>query len=132
MFNPLPYVLLFLIFLTPYEKIIDKVYCPQEYFWDVETYGISYLLKDQLKSPETNKKLNLCYKSYQVPLWFYIDQLKKKQVECTFADWTKLKIGDTVYVSESEIMNHIEGAYKTDTLKMPKNVKRYIILDTLQ
>jgi len=129
-FNTAPYIFLFIVFLSPYEKIIDKVYMPKEYDWDKEFYQVSYFLKDAVKSKRSVKDHYLCYDGYRAHLLFYVNILNEKNQNVGFKDWHNLQSGDRIIASQSNVQADIESKYSYELIGVVNNIKEYKIAGT--
>ncbi len=128
-FNIIPYVFLFAVFLSPYEKIIDKVYKPVEYDWDKEFYQISYFLKGAANSKHSIKDHHLCYEGYNAHLLFYVNILNDANQNVDFKDWNNLQAGDMIIASQSNVQAVIENSYSYELIGAVNNVKESVVSD---
>jgi 4-amino-4-deoxy-L-arabinose transferase-like glycosyltransferase len=126
-FNVIPYIFLFVVFLSPYEKIIDKVYKPKEHDWDKEFYQISYFMKQAVSNKYSIKDHYLCYDGYNAPLLFYVNILNDANQNVDFKDWNNLQSGDKIIASQSYVRWFIETYYSYELLGAVDNIKLYKI-----
>lgn len=129
-FNIIPYVFLFIVFLFPYEKIIDKVYIPKEYDWERDFYQISYYLRDAVKLKHSVQNHYLCYEDYYAHLLFYVNILNDNNQCVSFKDWHDLQAGDMIIASQSDVQENIEENYSFEITDSFQNVKKYKIHGT--
>jgi 4-amino-4-deoxy-L-arabinose transferase-like glycosyltransferase len=125
--NGAPYILVFIIFLHPYEQIIDKVYCPKEYDWDKEYYSLSHYLQDAVKSDKPIINQVVCNEGYSPHLLFYMDILNDRRQSIRFKHWSDLKSGELVVVSQRSMQDSIENHYNVQFEKCFQYVKKYRI-----
>ena len=110
-FNIIPFVFLFVIFVSPYEKIINKVYLPKEYEWDKNFYEISIYLKESLKSKHSVQNHFLCYDGNNTHILYYVNLLNDKNQNINFIDWKNLKNKDLIIASQANVQEEIEKNY---------------------
>lgn len=126
-YNVIPYVFLFAVFLSPYEKIIDKIYFPKEENTHQEFYQLSYFVKDAVDSKHSVKDYYLCYQGYPAHLLFYVNLLNDANQNVSFKDWNNLQPGDKVIASQLNVQEVIEDKYLYQLIDSVKNVKQYKI-----
>lgn len=126
-YNVLPYVFLFVVFITPYEKIIQKTYAPVEYSWDVEFYKLSYFLKNAVKHERSVANQYLCYDGYMAHLKWYINLLNDDKQPISFKDFHGLVVGDKIITSQKHVQDYIEQNYITQQISNDNNIKTYMI-----
>lgn len=125
--NILPYIFLFLVFYNPYQQTLDKVYFPKEYDWDVETYKLSYFLRDALKGRHDIDGHIIFLKGHKSHLQLYQHMLNAKGSNIVITENPEFKAGDKVMVSQSETESIITSQYETDLLMADGNLKSFVI-----
>lgn len=125
--NIIPYVFLFVLFISPYEKMINKVYYSHEYEWDRNFYEISNYLKKAVKKELSIKNNYLCYTGYNAHLLFYVNILNDNKQNVSFKDWNSLMPENIVIASQTEVQSEIEKNYNYELLSDWHNVKKYKI-----
>jgi len=88
--NIIPAAFVFLVFMIPYSKIIDKVYKPKE-LEGVEEYSFMRHLQKGLQGIEDLNNYLVCYGAGKTPAIFYVQD---KGVKIDFADYKKLSAGN--------------------------------------
>ena len=126
-FNIIPIVFLFAIFVSPYEKIINKIYLPKEYEWDKIFYEISVYLKDALKSNHSVQNHFLCYSGCNTQLLFYVNLFNDKKQNVNFIDWKNIKDGDLIIASQTNVQDEIEKNYFFEITENFQSIKKYKI-----
>jgi hypothetical protein len=126
--NSTPYLFVFIVFLTPYEKIIDKVYYPTEYDWDREFYSMSYYLQDAVRSNKPIGNQIVCNEGYSPHLLFYMDILNDRKQSIHFKHWKDLQVGELVIVNQPIIKKEIEANYLVSVEQSFQYVNKYRIL----
>jgi 4-amino-4-deoxy-L-arabinose transferase-like glycosyltransferase len=126
--NSTPYLFVFIVFLTPYEKIIDKVYYPTEYDWDREFYSMSYYLQDAVRSNKPIRNQIVCNEGYSPHLLFYMDILNDRKQSIHFKHWKDLQVGELVIVNQPIIKKEIEANYLVSVEQSFQYVNKYRIL----
>jgi 4-amino-4-deoxy-L-arabinose transferase-like glycosyltransferase len=117
-------VCIFLIY--PYEKIIKKVYHPQEYEWDT-MYPISELLQDALHKKTSLNNHVIVYTDYDQHLKVYTDVLKDKGQHIVYRKPEELVKGDTAIASEEKVFKTIESTHHFEIIRNDRGVKIYVI-----
>jgi len=131
-FNIIPYVFIFIIVLSPYQKIIGKVYCPKESEVEEGYYQFSHFLQDAVKSRHSIKNYCVCFQDYNAHLLFYVNILNDRNQNITFKHSKNLLSGDLVVASQDGVKEYIENNYIFETTGNYKSVKKYKILGEKQ
>jgi len=126
-YNIIPYVFLFIVFLSPYRNTIDKIYLPQRKVLERDFYNISIYLKDAVRNIHAVKNHKICYDGYIAHLQFYINILNQRGENIVFADCENLQQDDFVIASQIAMQQFIENNYHVSEIKNHENVKTYII-----
>lgn len=95
-FNILPYVFVFLFFVSPYSDIISKIYFLKEFEWANERYAMSYFLKDMVQGNKMPDTQLIVHEGYDPHLLFYIYQLEEKGIAMKLVVKEELQPGDRV------------------------------------
>lgn len=125
--NLVPFLFLFLVFVKPYELIIEKTYKPIETKEWEEFYEISYFLKDATKGKYNLNNQFLLYDGYDVQLLFYIHILNDKGIKIARKDWKKLVSGDVVITNQNQIKEYLKKTYNCKLLESHGNIEVYQI-----
>jgi hypothetical protein len=129
-YNITPFLFLFLIFITPYQKIFAKTYMPKAYGWNNrDFYEISYYLKDAICGKRDVNGQFVLYDGYKTHLLFYLKILNDKGVRIAFKNWEKLEKGDSVITYQNNVKQYIEEHYSFDVISREGNVVNYKIND---
>lgn len=126
-YNIVPFLFLFLIAITPYSKIIDKTYKPQEYPWDKDFYEIGYYLKDAVKGRVDVDSSYLAYEGYNAHNSFYLKILQANGIRIAFKDWTNLDNNDKVIACQQNVKQYVENSYFYEIIQEKGNVVNYKI-----
>lgn len=126
-FNVVPFVFLVLVFISPYQKIFEKTYKPQEYPWHKEFYEIGYYLKDAIKGEYNLDGKYLLFDGYKAHNRFYLNILNDKGVKISFKNWKELDKGNVVITSQNNVKEYVEQHYKHEVLSEKGIVKTYKI-----
>lgn len=124
--NVVPAAFVFLVFVIPYSKIIDKVYKPKEEEWVKEYSFMRHLQKGLQGMKDLNNHL-VCYGNGKTPAMFYVHAMQDKGVKIDFADYKKLRAGVIAMAFQPEIKREIERRYETVVIEEENNVKVYRI-----
>lgn len=128
--NVAPFIFLFFIGITPYQKILDKTYKPKEYSWDKEFYEIGYFLKDAVKGKYDLNNQYLLYDGYNAQNLFYLNILNDKGTQISFKDWKNLSPMDIVIAHQNHVKEYVEEHYKHEVVQKEGNVVTYKIYGT--
>jgi 4-amino-4-deoxy-L-arabinose transferase-like glycosyltransferase len=126
-FNVMPYLFLFIVFLMPYSRIIQKVYKPEENDVEKEFYQMSYYLRDALKSGYDVKDHYVCFDGYTMQLQLYLDLLSDRSQNVGIKNWQDLEPCDPVIASQANVQKEIEGRYDAEITEHTGTTKKYII-----
>lgn len=127
--NPLPYILLFLLFISPYQAILQKTYIPQEEPWDKDFYEISYYLRDGLRGVHNLNNKTLCYDGYHAQLDFYLNLMNEKGTNVHLKDWTKVQPGEVVFTYQDTIKSYLNQNFYLDTLDQYYRITTFHLLE---
>mgnify|MGYP000929689750 CR=1 FL=1 len=127
--NVIPYVFLFILGITPYQKIIAKTYKPKEYSWHKNFYEISYYLQDAVKNKHDINNQFIVYNGYNAHILFYVKKLNDKGISISFKDWKFLEPKDIVIVSQNKIKQYIEEHYINEIIQKNGNILTYKIYE---
>lgn len=125
--NVIPFIFLFLIGISPYQKIIDKTYLPKEYSWDEDFYEIGYFLKDAIRGRYDLNNQYLLYDGYNTHNLFYLKILNDKGIKISFKDWENLEPNDIVVAYQPFVKDYVEENYDLDKPHIVGNVVTYEI-----
>ena len=125
--NLLPFLFLFLVFVKPYELIVEKTYKPIETEEWADFYELSYFLKDAIKGKYNLKNRLLLYDGYDAHITFYVDILNDKGINIARKNWEKLESGDVVITHQNQINEYIEKTYSCKLIESYGNVRVYQI-----
>ena len=125
--NITPFIFLFLIGITPYQKILDKTYKPKEYSCDKNFYEIGYFLKDAIKGKYNLNNQYLLYDGYNAHNLFYLNILNDKGAQISFKDWRDLKPMDTVISHQNHVKQYVEEHFVHDVIHTEENIITYKI-----
>lgn len=137
--NMIPTIFLMLIYINPYQKILEKTLIIKESPQERSLNEIGYFLKDAILGKEDVDDCFLMFNSnyidnyYLMPKGnniqnnFYIKILESKGIMLSFKDWKKLEKGDKVLVSKNNIKNYIEKKYFYQVIKEKGNIIKYQI-----
>ena len=117
--NVIPYLLMFMLFLIPYQAIINKVYSPKSL--GIQNESIPLMLK---RLPPEKKSYAICWDNgYGPHINFYIEVLANKGITCYYKYYKDLEPGDIAIASQDHEKNYIEKEYK-NTILLEKNAAK--------
>ena len=125
--NVAPFVFLLLIGITPYQRILDKTFKPEEYGWDEDFYEIGYFLKDAVKGKYNLNNQYLLYDGYNAHNLFYLKILNDEGVQIAFKDWRNLSPMDITIACQNQVKQYIKKHYKHEIIHTTGNVLTYKI-----
>lgn len=122
----IPYLFLFFIFLSPYEKMIGKVYFPEEkYFVDNR---ILYFMRNVSEDPSPARTYDVCWDdSQKAHILFYVYKLQDMSKRCFVVNYKNLKRGQKVIAMKQSEKEYIESNYSYDVLETYYEIKTYLI-----
>ncbi len=129
-FYIIPALFLVIVFIRPYQKIIDKVYFPKESSREIDETHISYFLKEAVHSKRSIKDYTICYNGHNAHLAFYLIPLNEKNQNVHFKDWHLLAPEDIASASQYDVQQYIEKHYLFEIVDTYFNVKTYKIKST--
>lgn len=113
-FNPLPMAIVFVLWIGPYQRIIDKTFAPEEISWEEAFYEPEYWLKGYIANSEGDKKISVIRSDYR-PHWrFYIKQAQLKGLPIDFIDPDDLLMADYLAAFTQEDKQLIELNFRPD------------------
>lgn len=123
--NIIPFLFLFIVFITPYQNTINNTYKPKEHPWAKEFYEIGYFLRDAVNGKYDVDGYSLLYDGHDANLRFYLNILQNKGVKISFKDWRNLNTGDLVIVCQKNVKQYVEEHYDCKKIKEIDNVIKY-------
>ncbi|MBL7933053.1 MAG: glycosyltransferase family 39 protein [Bacteroidia bacterium] len=127
--NVVPYLFLFLIFITPYRQVWSRTYSPSETQGEEDYYHVMAYLKDATRGNVHMHNKYVVYEDYNAPLYFYVEILKRQKVNTGFKSFNELKKGDVVLVSWDPTREKIKKAFKCVEIHERYSIYTLIILD---
>ncbi len=125
--NALPWFVLLVFFIIPYQQIFEKSYKPKEAENATEFYLISHYLKEATKGQHDLSNHYICYDGYNEHLKYYTDKLNVDNQNVRFVDPESLSEGDLVLVSQPSIQTIVEKKYLTEEVGNYYSIKTYRI-----
>lgn len=123
--NVLPFLFLFLLFIGPYQNVVDRTYKPKETSKENDSYELSYFLKGALKE---NRNLNnqfIVNDSYNAPLRLYVHMLNLKGANIDFKSMSDIEENDILIIQQEHVKEFLETNFNVDILSEDKNVTTY-------
>jgi 4-amino-4-deoxy-L-arabinose transferase-like glycosyltransferase len=128
-YNVMPYLFLFLIFIGPYQKIINKTYYSKEISWDEDLYQMSYYIRSAIDYPQKIDNCFLLIDDSTDQFFLYLKVLEKKGVHVSYKTREELKAGDTIIMWEQRLKDYIASKYNYETIENYKNISKYKLID---
>ena len=125
--NVTPFIFLFLIGVTPYQKMVDKTYKPKEYRWKKDFYEMGYFLKDAVNGKYDLNHQYLLYDGYNAHHLFYVKILSDKGIQISFKDWRRLEPADIAIAHQDHVKHYVEEHYEHEAIHAEGNVVTYKI-----
>ncbi len=126
-FNTLPFIFLFLIFVSPYHEIFKKTYLPEEHPWHKEFYQIGYYLKKALKKEVDVNNQFLIYDGYNLQNQLYLKILRDKGVVVKTKELAAIEVNDVLIVSQDVPKKYIDEHFVFEVVHTFNNVLTYKI-----
>lgn len=127
--NVMPYLFLFLIFISPYREVWSRTYSPSENPRDESYYYIGAYLKDAIRGKVHMHNKYIVYEDYNAPLLFYVEILKQQKVKTGFKWFEDVKKGDVILVSWDPTREKIKNTFKCVEIHERQSIYTLIILD---
>lgn len=128
-FNPLPYLLLVIIFTNPYRKILEKTWSPSEYKWDQTSYELSHYLQEAVAGKKNLEGVTLLHEGYYAQYLFYIYLLNDKGINVKLStDWQSRIDSKLVLSHQSTIKQDLHRKYELEELDQYGQVSLFRIL----
>jgi len=127
-YNIIPYIFVFLVFIMPYTKIINKTYKQKEYSWHEDGYRINYYIRDIIKGKRQLDNFSVLYSGYAADLRFYVNILNERGKNILLKDSDRVEIGEIILCSQDGVKEFIEENYEYKIVDQFYNLKMYEIL----
>jgi len=118
---------LLLLFVMPYQSLINRNHNPIENYWEKSYYNFSYYLKGISRGKIVPAATTICYKDHKAHLYFYTELINKNQIIFKYKDYTQLNTGDSVLVVEDEVKNYVRSNYSMNETNIYENVDMFVI-----
>ena len=129
-YNIVPYIFLFLLFITPYSEIVKKTYKPKEHPKFEEGYRINYYVRDIIRGDRQWDNISVLHDGYAADLRFYVNILNEKGKNITLKEADKeLETGEIVLCSQHGVKWYVEQNYEYNTLDEFHNIRVYEIMN---
>ncbi len=125
----LPYILLVLIYFTPYRMIINKTVFAEEKGSDLKDHRIAYVLREGVAGKRNLDQYFIAHKGYNSHVLYYMEILRDIGQNINFKDWKQLAPADKVIAHQPEVKDYIESNFRFKTLEVQDNVVIYQILE---
>jgi 4-amino-4-deoxy-L-arabinose transferase-like glycosyltransferase len=125
----LPFIFLFLLFLSSYMKILNKTFLPKDSEVALRTYELEYFLKGAIKGDYNIRNQYISCSGYRGPNLFYVRQLQDKGIKTGFKDCTQLASMDEVVTYQDDIKEYIKNNYNNEIIGTYGNVLIFKILE---
>ena len=132
--NVVPFVFFFLIAITPYQKIFNKTYLPEDSAMEKRFYELGYYLKDATKGLYDLNDTHVLYhadtalnRGINAHIQFYIHMLNQKGIDVSLKDWRKLAPGDVAVAYQPAVKEYVERHYLNKKIYTKGNVITYYV-----
>jgi 4-amino-4-deoxy-L-arabinose transferase-like glycosyltransferase len=127
-YNIIPYMFLFLVFINPYQAIINKTYYSKEHPYNEELYQISYFMRSAIDHPQKIDNCYLMMDEAKDQLFLYLKILQNKGVHIAFKKREELQAGDTIIACEQSVKEYIAANYNYQNIENYKNISKYKLI----
>jgi 4-amino-4-deoxy-L-arabinose transferase-like glycosyltransferase len=127
-----PYVFLFLVFINPYQAVINKTYYSKEHPYNVEMYEISYFLRSAISNPQKVDNCYLLMDDSKDQLFLYLKILQGKGASISFKKREELQAGDTIIACEQSVKEYLAANYNYESIENYKNISKYKLISRNQ
>lgn len=125
--NVLPYIFLFLIFVTPYSDIVDKTFWPKDKGKAWEFYQPEYFLKEQAGKGFNPEGYTVVKEGNWHRFLFYVYKLREQGYDIHIAEEDELQPGDKVISLMHGSQKYIRDNYTYEALGYWYKIKRFRI-----
>lgn len=130
--NIIRYVFIFLIFITPYQYIFNKIIHGKDSPDDYYNYALSYFIKENgLKGEHDLNNTFILNEGYNQQYLFYVNALNAHGVNISFKNYKELNPGEFVITNQQFIKEYITTHYAQETIFNSKNLVKYKITGKL-
>ena len=130
--NVLPFVFLYMVAITPYQRIVNKTYLPQKTPWVNDYYEMTHYLKEAVKGYQNIDNYVLAIDGYCAQNKFYVNLLNEKNAKITFKYWVYLANGDKVIAYQKKVKDYITINYNFKIISENGNITKYDIIERKQ
>lgn len=119
------FLLLLAIFFIPYCNIVEKNNRNSESPWDLETYNMSYVLRDHETLEKLPDPLKIVFDGYYAHLLFYVqgENFKQGRERLQLVNYKKVSSGDTILLSQPYLLDSIKTLYPYEVIWDKDHVK---------
>jgi len=130
--NVLPYILLFIVFVTPYSDIVEKTFWPSDEGRAWEFYQPEYFLKTQAGNNFNPDGYTVVKEGNWHRFLFYVHKLREQGYDIQIAEEDELQPGDKVISLMHGSQEYIRDNYHYEVLEYWYKIKRFKILGEKQ
>ena len=127
-YNVIPYVFLCLIFIMPYQQVVNKTYRQKEHSWDEDFYRTSYYLRDILRGDRQMDNFSIL-EDYSAHILFYVKVLNENGKNIILKRDKELKTGEIVLTYQNTVNEFVEENYNFNKIEEYYNITIYEILE---
>jgi len=128
--NVFPFILLFVLMITPYQKAFNKTYAPHEF--DQKHQEVNYFLRNLIRNNSTVNRYRLIIYGNNSASLFYVYQLQEQGSDISIIDAKHLKPGDKAVANQPNMKKSIEEQFNYSVFYNHNNVTIYEILNKKQ
>ncbi|KAA3633003.1 MAG: glycosyltransferase family 39 protein [Bacteroidetes bacterium] len=126
-YNVVPFIFLFLLFLTPYKKVINCTHFPKEDNYSSNEIG--YYLKTAYKGYVDVDDYFLMLEGYGAHCEFYVKMLQEKNINIRIKHHSKLDPGDKIIIHQANVKKYIEAEYDYKLLEKSGSILKYQVYE---
>lgn len=128
-FNFVPYLFVFMIFVAPYRQIVKQTSPPSELPWEVEMYAPGKYLKEAVKGKHTLQDvsgyLSIGYNPHEL---FYHNILNDQGKGLQNLNGQTLEEGTTLLVWQHAVNDSLQGIYQLELLEEKYPIRKYKVV----
>lgn len=126
--NIAPFIITFLLCITPYRHIINKTFKPKDTGFNEKVYSIGHILQKATKEKINLNGKKILYSDYNAPFLFYVNKLNDKGIKIEFILQDSIKQGMDVIATLQPDTEFIDTTFVYTKNELSKYVSEYKIL----
>jgi len=127
--NVVPYVLLLIVFVYPYQNVWNKTYnVKEDFWWEEKFYEIGYFYQSALNGRYDLNNKYLLYDGYNAHVLFYVYALQDRGVKTLQRFFPDIKPGEELIVYQDNMKKVLHDQFIVSSVKVRGDVCFYKII----